>query len=517
MRDNALVIAQEALLPRSLAAIAFLAPDYDVAIAWFRDTLGLSVLEDVALGAGKRWIVVGERGAQGARIVLAKADGDRQTAAIGAATGGRVGYFLETDDFARDHARFLALGVEFLEAPRHEGYGIVAVFADPWGGKWDLIQPRRIASALSFERQAAIWGLVLIALMGVLSTLGSTIAPFACGLALGYLLNPVVNYLHRFGLGRLASAVVILLVFMLALTLLAVTVAPVLAHQLADFSSKLPQYVTTLQDLAVKESASLEARYGGEFLRPLGLGDRFTPEQIQKSISNLINQSGAWLLSGVQKLALGGAALLSFLTFLIVTPVVAFYLLVDWHRMLDTVDSWLPLDHRDDLRQIAREIDGALAGFLRGQSLVCVFLGCWYGLGLTFVGLDFGLLIGVLGGVLGFIPYVGSFTVLVLSLGVAIVQGWPSFTMFLLAFAVVGAGQFLEGYVISPKLIGESIGLHPVWLIFALFAFGALYGFTGLIVAVPAAAAIGVIVRHLLRLYRRSAFYRGRAAIEVAP
>ena len=148
--------------------------------------------------------------------------------------------------------------------------------------------------------------------------------------------------------------------------------------------------------------------------------------------------------------------------------------------------------------------------------MVCLFLGLWYGLGLTLIGLDFGFLIGVIAGVLSFVPYVGSLTALVLSVVVSLVQGWPSLKLFALALAVVGSGQFLEGNVISPKLVGESIGLHPVWLMFALFAFGELFGFVGLLIAVPTAAALGVLVRHLLKIYRASELYRGPAA-EPAP
>ena len=133
---------------------------------------------------------------------------------------------------------------------------------------------------------------------------------------------------------------------------------------------------------------------------------------------------------------------------------------------------------------------------------------------MTFIGLDFGFLIGVLGGLLSFVPYVGGLTVLVLSLGVALVQGWPSLELFLMALGVVGCGQFLEGYILSPMLVGESIGLHPVWLMFALLAFGRLFGFAGLIVAVPTAAAIGVIARHLIALYLKSPLYRGGSAAE---
>lgn len=180
--------------------------------------------------------------------------------------------------------------------------------------------------------------------------------------------------------------------------------------------------------------------------------------------------------------------------------------------MIGEIDSWLPLDHRDRLRAIVAEINRALAGFIRGQSLVCLFDGLWYGLGLTLIGLDFGFLIGVIGGLLSFVPYVGSLTALVLSGVVALVQGWPSLKLFTMALGVVVCGQFLEAYVVSPKLVGQSIGLHPVWLMFALFAFGQLFGFVGLLLAVPTAAAIGVLARHLIALYLSSPFYQGRSA-----
>ncbi|HYC25290.1 MAG TPA: AI-2E family transporter, partial [Roseiarcus sp.] len=185
------------------------------------------------------------------------------------------------------------------------------------------------------------------------------------------------------------------------------------------------------------------------------------------------------------------------------------YMLVDWDKLVGALDVALPRDHHDSLRRMAHEIDLALAGFLRGQSLVCLFLGLWYGLGLTLIGLDYGFLIGVTGGLLSFVPYVGSLTTLVTSLLVALVQGWPSWSLFLEALGIVLVGQILEGYVLSPKLVGKSVGLHPVWVMFALVAFGELFGFTGLLIAVPAAAAIGVLARHLMAIYLSGPFYRG--------
>ncbi len=368
---------------------------------------------------------------------------------------------------------------------------------------------------MSLERQILFWAVALAALWWLLHVLGSAVTPFATGIALGYLLDPVVRRLERIGLSRLAASLLILAAFVLVVVLVLVVVAPILGNQLIGFTQKLPGYVMRLQALAVDEGNALIERYGGEWRNSLGLGNSLSAEQIQKSIGDFVAQGAQWLLNAVRSLASGGAAIVSFFSFLIVTPVVAFYMLVDWNRMIATLDGWLPLDHRDALRAIASEINAALAGFIRGQSLVCLFLGLWYGIGLTLIGLDFGFLIGVIAGVLSFIPYVGSLTALVVSLGVGLVQGWPSLNLFFLALGVVGVGQFLEGNVLSPKLVGGSIGLHPVWLMFALFAFGALFGFTGLIIAVPTAAALGVLARHLIGLYLESPLYRGDAGARI--
>lgn len=362
---------------------------------------------------------------------------------------------------------------------------------------------------MSLERQIIIWAVAFAAFCFLLHLLGSAVTPFAAGIALGYLLDPVVRRFERFGFSRLAASLTILAVAVLVIALSLVVVAPILANQLIGFTQKLPGYVMRLQALAVDEGASLLERYGGEWRDSFGLGNSLSAEQIQKSIGDFVAQGAQWLLNALRSLVSGGAALVSFFSLIVVTPVVAFYILVDWGKMIGTIDSWLPLDHRDALRKIASEINHALAGFIRGQSMVCLFLGAWYGVGLTLIGLDFGFLIGVIAGLLSFIPYVGSLTALVLSLGVGLVQGWPSLKLFFMALGVVGVGQFLEGNVLSPKLVGESIGLHPVWLMFALIAFGELFGFAGLLVAVPTAAALGVLMRHLIGLYLKSPLYRG--------
>ena len=297
---------------------------------------------------------------------------------------------------------------------------------------------------MSLQWQLLIWAAVLAALLLALSLLGSAITPFATGIALGYLLDPVVRRLERLGLSRLAASVLILGVFIVTLALILVIVAPILGGQLIDFAAKLPGYVMRLQALVVEEGSMLIEKYGGPWRKSFGLGESLTVDQIQKSIGDFVAQGAQVLLNVVRSLASGGFAILNFFSLLVVTPVVAFYILVDWEKMIAAINSWLPLDHRDTLRALAAETNAAVAGFLRGQSLVALFLGVWYGLGLSVIGLDFGFLIGVIGGVLSFVPYVGSLTALVLSLGVGLVQGWPKLNLFFLALGIVGVGQFLE-------------------------------------------------------------------------
>jgi predicted PurR-regulated permease PerM len=362
---------------------------------------------------------------------------------------------------------------------------------------------------MTLQRQVGIWLAALALFVFALYELSSVMLPFVAALAIGYLLDPLADRFERWGMSRLVATLLILLIFVLATLAVAAIAAPVLARQLAAFIEAFPQLLVKLQTLASEQGAALLERYGLKIAERLGLDPAATGGEAQKAINEIVSQSGQWFIGVLKSLWSGGTALVGLASLLVVTPVVAFYVLLDWDHMVAAIDRNIPREHRDTVHAIARDIDRALAGFLRGQSLVCLFLGLWYGLGLTLIGLNYGLLIGVIGGALSFIPYVGSMLVFVLSLAVAIVQGWPGWTLPALAVAVVAAGQFLEGNVLTPRLVGQSVGLHPVWLMFALLAFGSLFGFTGLIVAVPVAAALGVLARHGLAVYRRSRLYLG--------
>jgi predicted PurR-regulated permease PerM len=224
-----------------------------------------------------------------------------------------------------------------------------------------------------------------------------------------------------------------------------------------------------------------------------------------------MTEGAKWIVTFLASIWAGGQALFSIVTLIVIAPVIAFYVLYDWHKMIAKVDSWVPRKNRETVRELAREIDRAIAGFVRGQAGVGLILGAFYAVALTLAGLNFGFLIGMISGLISFIPYVGSLTGLLLASVVAIAQFWPEWKWILLIIAIFFSGQFLEGYILQPKLVGESVGLHPVWLMFALFAFGYLFGFVGLLLAVPLAAAMGVVIRFGLRQYMASTLYTGGA------
>ena len=361
---------------------------------------------------------------------------------------------------------------------------------------------------MTLHRNVLIWIGILVVAAYVLYQLSGVLLPFVAAITLGYLLDPVAERLERWGLNRLAATVLVLVLVVVVIALITLAIVPILAHQFMALLDNIPYLAGRLQDLITQGSRFLQSK-GGDVLKRFGLTDTVTSADIQNSFGAVIAQGSTYLIGLLKSLWSGGQALLSLFSLLVVTPVVAFYILLDWKRMIAAVDGWVPLQHREDVRTIARDIDTALAGFVRGQFLVCVFLGLWYGVGLTLAGLNFGFLIGLSGGFLSFVPYVGSLTVLFFAMLVALVQAWPDWTLMAFTFGVVASGQFLEGNILSPNLVGASVGLHPVWIMFALLAFGTLFGFTGLMVAVPVAAACGVVARFMLRKYLVSPLYTG--------
>jgi len=346
-----------------------------------------------------------------------------------------------------------------------------------------------------YGRQVTFWLVTFVVLAAALWLLHDILLPFVAGIALAYVLAPLADRVERLGINRTVAALLVVSVLVVALIALMLLLVPLLLQQGSALISNIPGYFKRVKELIVDANLS--------WLNWLGAAET------GKTASDLVGQVATWLLSFSYSLWTGGKALVSFASVLIVMPVVTFYLIRDWHAMIDRVDSWVPVRQRDTVRQLGREIDAAIGGFLRGQFGVCLVLGCYYAIGLMLVGLDFALLIGLIAGVITFVPYIGSMTGLMIAVSVAIAQFWPDWKRITLVVAIFLVGQFIEGNIVSPKFVGERVGLHPVWLIFAMFAFGYLFGFVGLLIAVPLGAAIAVLLRFGLRQYFASPLYTG--------
>ena len=352
---------------------------------------------------------------------------------------------------------------------------------------------------MALPRQVMFWIAALIVFVALLWLLSGVLLPFVAGMALAYLLDPVARRAERLGISRGISALIIVTFVIVALVVAVMLVAPVASVQLSAFVEALPGYVSKLETLITDPGRPWLSKIVGERLPDAG-----------KSLGGLVSQGSGFITGFLASLWSGGRALFSILSLLVITPVVAFYLLVDWDRVVATVDGWIPLPHRSTIRGLAGEIDDAIAGFMRGQAVICLILAAFYAIGLTLTGLNSGFLIGLMTGLLSFIPYVGALTGFLVAAVVALAQFWPDFTHIGMVVGVFLIGQVLEGYVLSPNLVGAKVGLHPVWMMFALIAVGYLFGFVGLLIAIPLAATIGVLARFAIRKYLESPIYTGQ-------
>jgi len=352
------------------------------------------------------------------------------------------------------------------------------------------------STAKTVRYQAIFWLATLLFVIAFLWLFDSILLPFIAGMTLAYFLDPVADKLERWGLSRLMATLTITIAFFVVFVLFLMLAIPILGRQVSSFIEYLPSAVGQLQEMVkLTELDWLRDRIGLE------------GTSLQDNLNEILRQGAGLVSTLLQQIWASGKSLLNIISLLIVTPVVAFYMLLDWDNMVAKIDSWLPREHRDTIHRIFKDIDTSVAGFIRGQGTVCLILGSFYGMALTIAGLNFGLLIGIIAGLISFVPYIGSLTGLILSMGVALTQFWPDFVPIFIVAAIFGLGQFLEGNFLQPKLVGNSVGLHPVWLMFALFAFGSLFGFVGMLVAVPAAAAVGVLTRFALSRYLESDLY----------
>jgi predicted PurR-regulated permease PerM len=355
------------------------------------------------------------------------------------------------------------------------------------------------------ERQVLFWlgaAVVIILLIGLLEPI---LLPFVAGIVIAYFLNPAADRLTSWGIPRPIAAILIVAAFLCAIIAALVLMVPLLLTQAQQLALTLPEEIARARALLESWARAQLGNHYPEFETGI---DR---------VSQAISENWASVAGTVaSSLWSQGLALFNFLSLMLVTPLVVFYVLMDWHRLLAKIDSWLPREHAATLRRLASDINDAVSAFIRGQGTVCLVLAIYYSVALSAAGLRYGLLVGLGTGLMSFVPFVGWALGLITATVIAIVQFWPEVAPILIVVGIFGGAQVLDAGFLSPNIVGQKIGLHPVWLIFSLFVFSYLFGFVGVLVAVPIAAAIGVIVRFGLKAYLESGLYRGRPAVPAA-
>ncbi len=347
--------------------------------------------------------------------------------------------------------------------------------------------------SLAGNKQLKYWGIAAAVFVLALWQLGHVLLPFILGGAIAYFLDPVADRLERMGLSRAAATGLITVTAILLFVIMAVAVVPTLISQLAGLIETMPQLFRDLQSFLNDRFPSL-------------LDENSSVRKALITIGDVLKSKGGAVLHGVLDSAM---SLVNIFILLIIVPVVAVYMLLDWDRMIARIDELLPRDHAPAIRQLASEIDDTLASFIRGMGTVSLILGTFYAVALMLVGLNFGLVVGVIAGLVTFIPYLGALIGGALAIGLALFQFWGDWGQVGLVALVFVVGQVSEGNFLTPKLVGGSIGLHPVWLLLSLSVFGALFGFVGMLVAVPVAAALGVLTRFAAGQYMNSRLYKG--------
>jgi predicted PurR-regulated permease PerM len=358
---------------------------------------------------------------------------------------------------------------------------------------------------MRMERHVVFWILALVATVLVVGVLRDVLLPFIVAMIIAYALNPIVDWLVMRGLSRTLASAIILTVGIAVFIVLLVNVAPLILTQAQKLALALPDQIQQLR--TVVEGLARD-RLGPRFPEFAAALDRAS-KSLSENWASLAGVAAKSLLDQTR-------SIFNAISLVLVTPLVAFYILVDWYPMLGKIDGWLPRDQAASIRTLAAEINQAIAAFIRGQGTVCLILALFYATSLSFVGLEYGLLVGLATGIMSFVPFVGWALGLLTALGLAVAQFWPDTTQIGFVALVFAVGQALDAAILSPGIVGSKIGLHPVWLLFALFVFSYLFGFVGVLVAVPVAAALAVLVRYGLQLYLASDVYRGTATAKPA-
>ncbi|OJW54065.1 MAG: hypothetical protein BGO67_08360 [Alphaproteobacteria bacterium 41-28] len=336
-------------------------------------------------------------------------------------------------------------------------------------------------------------------IVGSLYYLQSILMPFLTGLLVAYAMNPAVRRLEKWGIPRNAGTILMILSFFLLIGLLLFIAIPFIQTELLRLAFHVPQYGQRMM-IALKPLLDEASAY----IKPQDI------ERLRELASTYLGDVITWGIKLLAGILTSGLALANLISLIVITPIVAFYFLRDWNKIIQTIDLWLPRPYEPTLRRLFKEMNANIGGFAKGQALVCLMVGLYYMIALTLANLDFSVVVGMVIGVVAFIPYVGALFGFMLSMGIAFAQ-FTEWTSIGIVAGIFVVGQTLEAYLLIPYFVGDRIGLHPVWVLFALLAGGVLYGFVGILFALPVAAAVGVLVRHGLALYLKSPYYLGQS------
>lgn len=335
----------------------------------------------------------------------------------------------------------------------------------------------------------------------ILNSLSAILFPFFMGLIGAYAFNHLVIGLEKYHISRGLGSAIVILGVLISFALLVIVFLPLLQRELFILARSMPAVVenwaSVMKPFLEKSAAELGTPSAAE-----------VKAQVTSHMGDIIN----WSIKIITNILTNGLALANILSLVILTPIIMFYLLKDWPKLVNHLDQCIPLKQRATVHFYARRIDTTLSAFAKGQGLVCLILMVMYSISLWAIGVPHGFFLGIMTGLMSFIPYVGMFTGLTATLAISLAnfESWHQILLVIVTFVAIGA---IEGNVISPRLIGDKVGLHPVWIIFALLASATWFGFLGVIVALPVAAVLGVIVRILLQWYKTSRFYSGGGSI----
>lgn len=347
------------------------------------------------------------------------------------------------------------------------------------------------------QRQVVVWALAILAVLFAIYHLKAMLLPFVAGIGVAYFLDPLTDKIEAKLRSRTAATALVIVGFFFLVGAAAFFLYPLLQAQVVNLAARAPELVDALTTSLKPVFARIQADLTPEY-----------QTKLSGAVEQYAGSVATWFGSVLEGVWSGGLAVVGMLSLMLISPLVAFYLLRDWDNIVARIDNLLPRDNAATIRTQVHEIDRTLAAFVRGQGIVCLVLATYYGTGLALAGLESGLLIGILTGLAAFIPYLGVLTGLAVAVAVALVQfdAWQPVAM---VVAVIGVGHVLEGGFLTPKLLGGRVGLHPAWVLFALMAGATLFGFTGVLLAVPTAAVVGVLVRFGTTRYLQSRLYQG--------